>query len=403
MGLLALFDFFDALGAPQAQDSAGVAQNATFYGDAQADGAGTAGFDGDGDYAVIDPDPTFDLDQGTVELSFVQNTASMGNAPFGGSAAQTIFSSDASGTVDGHLTIYIRSDGILMVRHQTDGQHHYYSGDTVTLGQPIDISYSFGPSGSTLVMNGVTVDTGTQAHSLTGGTNPIVIGASTANSSSGSVNNPVGFFDGDISRVAIYDDQTGSRSAAPACFARGTLIETLNGPRKVETLRRGDPVITLDNGPLPLLATVAQAVDAAALRENDALRPIKIAAGAMGNGQCLVVSRQHCLAMRLDNEPVLVRAGHLADYGPGVFRRADGIKAIQYFHILFRSHELVRAEGCWAESLKPDSPAAASRTQAVVPDPARLCRAILSGRQVRDGLRRGRLRPYAATDAATVA
>ncbi|MEM7490045.1 MAG: Hint domain-containing protein [Pseudomonadota bacterium] len=394
MGLVSLFDFFDASGASTAQDSAGTAQDATFHGDAGTDGAGTASFDGDGDYAIVDPDPALNLSQGTVELSFVQDTASIGNVPYGGSPAQTLFSSDAYGNTEGHLTIYIKNDGTLMVRHQTDGQHHFYEGDKVTLGDPVEISYSFGPSGSELVMNGTTFDTSTVAHTLAGGTNPVVIGASTVQSSMGQTNNLKGFFDGEISRVAIYDDQTGSRGAAPACLVAGTLVLTPGGPAPVETLRKGDEVVTYGSGPVPLQAVLSRTIGTACLMGAPNHRPIRIDAGTLGNMRPLTVSRQHCLLMGLSGRDVLVRAGHLADEGMAGIWRMDAVDRVEYRHLLFEDHQMVMADGMWVESLLPGSGADPSTADAPDRTPPPTCCPVLRRHEVVQALHAGTLGPW---------
>lgn len=121
MALVSLYEFLDAPGATQAQDSAGTAQDATFSGDSSSDGSGTASFDGDGDYLTIDPNAAHGLTQGTVEMTFIHNSPSPGDVPFGSTPAHTLFSSDASGHVEGHLTIWIDSTGELNIRHQIDG------------------------------------------------------------------------------------------------------------------------------------------------------------------------------------------------------------------------------------------------------------------------------------------
>ncbi|MEM8850506.1 MAG: Hint domain-containing protein [Pseudomonadota bacterium] len=392
MGLLALFDFLDTNGSATAQDSAGAPQNATFYGDATTDGAGTATFDGDDDYAVVDPDPAFDLSQGTIELSFTLNSTSPGNSPFGNSAAYTIFSSDAKGTMDGHINVFVTNSGTIAIRHQTDGQHHYYTGGNAAVGSEVDVSYSFGPTGSVLVVNGVTVDTGTQAHTMAGGTNPIVIGASTAKASPGTANTTEGHLDGTISRVAIYDDQTGSRGA-PACVVSATSIATLAGPCPAGSLQPGMLLPTLDNGPVAIVHVMRQTVHLARLATEPTFRPIKIAAGALGNATPLTVSRQHCLLMDLDGRQVLIRAGHLAEFGPGRFRRADGARVVTYVHLLLTRHELIRAEGCWVESLRPESPVVPMRLRRQAPPPeAGPCRPILASGEVRRALQQGRLK-----------
>lgn len=277
------------------------------------------------------------------------------------------------------------------------GGSSLYNGGPINLGEEVSFSYSFGPSGSTFVVNGVTMDTGTQAHTLAGDNLSIVIGASISNSSTSGVTDVRGFFDGDISRVAIYDDQSGSR-AAPACFAEGTHVMTPDGPRAVETLRPGDLVHTRDGGPHRVVRVMTQHVAAARLLLQPELRPIKIAKGVLGNLSELSLSRQHCVLMTLQGREVLVRAGHLADFGSGQFRRADGARSARYWHLLLADHHLIQAEGCWAETMRPDSAAAPLDARRSSDGSGKPCRPILSGRAVRKALKAALLDPVLQTE-----
>lgn len=147
----------------------------------------------------------------------------------------------------------------------------------------------------------------------------------------------------------------------PPCFTPGTLIETLDGPRPVETLRAGDLILTRDNGPQPLrwlgMARLTQA-DLAARPQH---APVRIAQGALGEGlprRALTLSPQHRLlvtgwrAELLFGEPeVLVPAVSLV--GDQVTQHAPDGGEVLYLHLLFDRHEIVLAEGAPVESLLP--------------------------------------------------
>lgn len=60
------------------------------------------------------------------------------------------------------------------------------------------------------------------------------------------------------------------------CFVAGTLIATADGQRRVETLRRGDMVWTLDHGLLPVGWIGHRQVSLAEMVANAKLRPIRI-------------------------------------------------------------------------------------------------------------------------------
>lgn len=139
---------------------------------------------------------------------------------------------------------------------------------------------------------------------------------------------------------------------AVVCFAKGTLIETPDGPRFIETLKPGDWVNTLDMGAQEIRWIGAQTVPG-----KGAMAPVHIAAGALGNIRPLVVSQNHRMlitgprAELLFGQPdVLVAAKHLVDDRDC---RIVPCPSISYYHFLFDDHQIVFAEGCPAESLYP--------------------------------------------------
>lgn len=142
-------------------------------------------------------------------------------------------------------------------------------------------------------------------------------------------------------------------NGTPVCFAAGTRIATPGGWRAVEDLRPGDLVQTLDAGPRPIL----WAGGAAALAVG-AAQPVRIAAGALGNGRDLLVSRQHLMLVEgpevellFGESQVLAAAKDLVD---GVAIRPEaGARMVRYHHLLLDRHHLLIAEGAQAESLHP--------------------------------------------------
>lgn len=140
------------------------------------------------------------------------------------------------------------------------------------------------------------------------------------------------------------------------CFTSGTLIETPEGPRPVEDLRAGDQVLTVDRGAQPLRWSGARAID---LHDRDDLRPVRIAAGALGQGlptADLLVSPQHRVLVRssiarrmFGADEVLVAARQLLAL-PGS-EVADDMAQAVYVHLLFDRHELVTSNGAVTESL----------------------------------------------------
>jgi hypothetical protein len=143
------------------------------------------------------------------------------------------------------------------------------------------------------------------------------------------------------------------------CFTPGALIATPQGPRRIETLQAGDLVSTRDNGDQPLRWIGFRSLGAEELRANPDLRPIRIEAGALGNGlpeRALVVSPQHRMLVRsrivakMFGQPeVLVAAKHLLGI-PGI-SVCEAVESVDYWHFICNRHEVVFSEGAPTESL----------------------------------------------------
>ena len=154
------------------------------------------------------------------------------------------------------------------------------------------------------------------------------------------------------------------------CYAPGTRIGTDRGDRAVETLRPGDLVLTRDHGAQPVIwcRSGAQSLDGA---RRDAW-PVRIRAGALGPGRPrrdLVVSPQHRLLV--GSEGQLQGAFPAAAFAPAKALTAlPGIRhmtvrgAVTWVHFACARHEIVRANGCWSESLLLGPVAQQSMTRA---------------------------------------
>ncbi|SEK79046.1 Hint domain-containing protein [Roseovarius nanhaiticus] len=145
----------------------------------------------------------------------------------------------------------------------------------------------------------------------------------------------------------------------PVCYARGTLILTDRGARRIEDLEIGDHVITWDNGAKPVRWIGWQKVPQADLDQSARFRPVRIRAGALGCGLPvvdLIVSPQHRMLVRsrialrmFGAAEVFVPAVRLLEL-PGIVRD-DPPGAVQYYHILLDGHEVLTANGAPSESL----------------------------------------------------
>jgi len=144
------------------------------------------------------------------------------------------------------------------------------------------------------------------------------------------------------------------------CFAAGTLIATKQGLINIARLSVGDKVCTMDRGYQPI-----RWIGARRVRAVGRLAPIKIAAGALGQGlptRDLWVSPQHRILVRskiaqriFGMSEVLLPAKKMLGL-PGVSVDQDK-KYATYWHILFDHHEIVFSEGAATESFYPGSEA----------------------------------------------
>lgn len=152
---------------------------------------------------------------------------------------------------------------------------------------------------------------------------------------------------------------TDASDYVPLCFCRHTVIETFLGPVPVENLEPNNLVKSVGDDLLTLRRTFLSVFTAAQLAANPNLRPVRITAGALGNGlpkRDLLVSRHHRMltsskiAERMFGvNDVFVSAINLTDL-PGIYVDEDAQK-VEYFHLLFDKHEVVFAESAPSESL----------------------------------------------------
>ncbi|SMX28020.1 hypothetical protein TRP8649_02132 [Pelagimonas phthalicica] len=165
--------------------------------------------------------------------------------------------------------------------------------------------------------------------------------------------------------VGVDTDTALQRFAQVACvsFTGGTMITMANGAqRPIEELQVGDRVLTRDDGPQEIRWLghhTARAVGAFA--------PILIREGTLNNIRDLLVSPDHRLFIYQRNDEIgagrseiLVRARHLVN-DKSVLPVTGGF--IDYYQMLFDSHQIIYAEGIAAESMLVDT-----RTQAALPE-----------------------------------
>lgn len=144
-------------------------------------------------------------------------------------------------------------------------------------------------------------------------------------------------------------DLANDRAINVTCFAEGTRILTARGEVAVERLSAGDRVVTFSGRGAalkPVRWIGRRAVDVAGHREPHRVRPVRIRAGALGEGvphRDLVVSPEHALLL----DGALVHAKTLVN---GATVVQEDRAAVVYFHLDLGCHDVVLAEGAGAES-----------------------------------------------------
>jgi hypothetical protein len=154
------------------------------------------------------------------------------------------------------------------------------------------------------------------------------------------------------------------------CFTAGTLVDTPKGKVAIETLREGDLVMTR-NGPKALSWIGKRNLDAIDLAGNPKLLPVRVPAGAFGNGlptrdvsfspQHRVVIRSSIAERMFGSSEVLVSVKQLVGVN-GIDVDGD-VRSVQYFHLMFEDHQILSVEGIEAESLYPGKQAISFLTQ----------------------------------------
>ncbi len=163
-----------------------------------------------------------------------------------------------------------------------------------------------------------------------------------------------------LDTVIISSDFNGSSLTVSdygiVCFARGTIIDTIHGPMKVEDLIAGVQVVTRDHGPREIKWIGAKKIK---LSAGSKLAPIRIRANGLAAGvpsSDLYVSPEHRVLVRsriarnlFGTNEVLVAAKQLLQIdGVDI---ASGMAEVEYFDILFEGHEIITSNGAETESL----------------------------------------------------
>lgn len=155
--------------------------------------------------------------------------------------------------------------------------------------------------------------------------------------------------------------QSSHSSGGVICFTAGTKILTANGARLVQDLAEGDKIQTKDDGQQEILWIGKRRMTGARLHAMPHLRPVRIKAGALCQGEPdddLLVSPDHRLLIKgsatsalFNTSEVLVAAKDLVndenisvDYN---------LRETQYIHLMLAGHQIVWANGVETESFHP--------------------------------------------------
>jgi hypothetical protein len=131
------------------------------------------------------------------------------------------------------------------------------------------------------------------------------------------------------------------------CFLRGTLIDTPNGSRPVESLIQGDQVLTAD-GQVRSVRWLWRQTVVSIFADKLRAYPIRIMAGALGENlpdRDLYLSPDHAILI----EGCLIHAGALVN-NTTILRMADPEPRFVYYHIELEDHSLILAHGVSAET-----------------------------------------------------
>jgi autotransporter-associated beta strand protein len=155
-------------------------------------------------------------------------------------------------------------------------------------------------------------------------------------------------FDSSVSgRTFELAADSGSGTDITICFMAGTLVRTPDGEVAVETLLRGDLVLTAEGLVKPVCWLGRQTIST---RFADPLRvlPIRVKAGALGeNIPCrdLLLSPDHALLV----EDALIHAGAPIN-GTSITRENAVPERFTYYHVELDDHSLILAENAPAET-----------------------------------------------------
>jgi hypothetical protein len=142
----------------------------------------------------------------------------------------------------------------------------------------------------------------------------------------------------------------GGGGSSGSCFLRGTLVQTPDGYRTIETLKAGDKVVARFAG-----AAAIKVIDSFTLKRAGgewvgASRPVRLKRNALGKNMPaldLCVTASHAVVV----DDVLVPVVNLVNGTSIVFEVAKGRDSLDFFHIELDRHDVLDVQGAPCESL----------------------------------------------------
>jgi len=247
----------------------------------------------------------------------------------------------ASATVYTALTgtgnVQIENGGYLKVEGTvSSGQQIYLDPSTIEITDPADFHGTLHLStGDEVIVDGVSGETYAHGAFIFTDSNGDIVGT---------INAP-GYSAGDFSVQSTGGE--GIEITLSLCYLRGTRILTPTGEVLVESLKRGDRVVTRFGGLQQIKWIGRQSYRAAGVRDNREHIPVRLHAGSLGEGlpaRDLYVSPGHSMLI----EGTLVLAKQLVN---GItITQSECPERIDYFQIELEAHDCVIAEGTWSET-----------------------------------------------------
>ena len=216
------------------------------------------------------------------------------------------------------------------------------------------VTYADGSTSTNVVLELVTLSDGTQAILVQDS------GANLINAASDQILSiTLGTFNtGQDNRYnqAVYNNTI---TNTVVCFCEKTRVRTPTGERMIGTLTAGDEVVTAQDGAQKIVWIGKRTLSSAQLVASPHLKPVCIGAGALGEGiprSDLVVSPQHRILIvsriaerMFGQREIFVPAIKLV--GADNIEQLTSVAPVTYVHILFKTHQVIFANGVPAESL----------------------------------------------------